>query len=301
MIDSKKLLGWSCQTLLSISLTAALVTSSPRVDAQRVVATVPVENFPMGLAVNTVTNKIYVTNANSNGVTVIDGATNRTTRIPMNSGNEQVVVNPVTNTIYVNFGLPTLLAIDGTTNATTPVNVGCGPEGLAVNTVTNTIYLACGGFVIALDGTTGATTSFAVGGSSKFIAVNSVTNRIYTTSVNTSTVSVVDGDTHAIANIPATQPIALALNPITNKIYVTNHSHPVPSTTVTVIDGATNATSAIGVGQAPPALAVNPATNKIYLANCERKGTVIAGGNKKTFTLSLSDQPLQFGGGYAEQ
>ena len=36
---------------------------------------------------------------------------------------------------------------------------------------------------------------------------------------------------------------------------------------MTVIDGATNKTTTVAVGDGPHALAVNPVTNKIYVAN----------------------------------
>jgi YVTN family beta-propeller protein len=41
----------------------------------------------------------------------------------------------------------------------------------------------------------------------------------------------------------------------------------VGSSSVTVIDGATNATTTVGAGGAPFSVAVNPVTNKIYVAN----------------------------------
>ena len=56
---------------------------------------------------------------------------------------------------------------------------------------------------------------------------------------------------------------------MTNKIYVANDG----SNNVTVIDGATNATTTVADRNAyePYAVAVNPVTNKIYVANCERQ------------------------------
>src|SRR5664279_511085 len=59
------------------------------------------------------------------------------------------------------------------------------------------------------------------------------------------------------------QPVALAINLTTKKVYVANQN----SNTVTVIDEATDSTSTIPVGSYPTAIAVNPATNKIYVAN----------------------------------
>ncbi len=55
----------------------------------------------------------------------------------------------------------------------------------------------------------------------------------------------------------------MAVNSVTNKIYVANEF----GNTVTVIDGATNNTTTVSVGQDPYAVAVNPVTNKIYVVN----------------------------------
>src|ERR1700675_135979 len=49
--------------------------------AQYVTATIGVGNSPGGMAVNVVTNKVYVANAGSNNVTVIDGATTLATTV----------------------------------------------------------------------------------------------------------------------------------------------------------------------------------------------------------------------------
>jgi YVTN family beta-propeller protein len=61
------------------------------------------------------------------------------------------------------------------------------------------------------------------------------------------------------------QPGAIALNPVTNKIYVTQSD----SEHIIVIDGATNSTTKIATG-APAGLAqklaVNPATDKVYVS-----------------------------------
>jgi len=60
-------------------------------------------------------------------------------------------------------------------------------------------------------------------------------------------------------------PKAIALNLLTNQIYVANFN----GGTVTVIDGASNATTTLGVGNNPDpgplALAVNPVTNRVYV------------------------------------
>jgi YVTN family beta-propeller protein len=55
-----------------------------------------------------------------------------------------------------------------------------------------------------------------------------------------------------------TLPLAAAVNPVTNKIYVPNFN----SNNVTVIDGATNATTTVAAGTQPISVAVNPVTTK---------------------------------------
>ena len=72
---------------------------------------------------------------------------------------------------------------------------------------------------------------------------------------NNSTTTVAVGFGHS--------PRAVAVNPVTNKIYVTNLVS--LSGNVVVIDGTNNSTTTVvsGVGVA---LAVNPVTNKIYVA-----------------------------------
>ena len=56
---------------------------------------------PYAVAVNPVTNKIYVTNLHGSSVTVIDGATNSTTTVATGTFPTCLAVNPVTNKIYV--------------------------------------------------------------------------------------------------------------------------------------------------------------------------------------------------------
>src|SRR5260370_40749645 len=68
---------------------------------QTVTATVGVGAQPNAVSVNPVTNKIYVANARSKTVTVIDGASNTATTVTDGNGPHTVAVNPGTNTSYV--------------------------------------------------------------------------------------------------------------------------------------------------------------------------------------------------------
>ena len=115
--------------------------------AQTVTATVPVGTTPVSVAVNTLTNKIYVVNQDitntlingvwvgnivSGSVTVIDWATTTTTT-NLNGVSGPIAINPVTNKIYVGNGDGTVTVIDGATNSNittvylgTCSGLGCG-------------------------------------------------------------------------------------------------------------------------------------------------------------------------------
>ena len=70
-------------------------------EASYATATIPVGSYPSAVAVNPVTNKIYVANQNSNTVTVIDGVTNSTAIVATGRSPIALAINSVTNQIYV--------------------------------------------------------------------------------------------------------------------------------------------------------------------------------------------------------
>ena len=69
--------------------------------------------------------------------------------------------------------------------------------------------------------------------------------------------TVIDGTNNSTATVTAgTSPQAVAVNPVTNKIYVANLS----SNNVTVIDGSSNTTASVTAGSQPYAVGLNPVT-----------------------------------------
>lgn len=145
------------------------------------------------------------------------------------------------------------------------------------------------------------------------VAINTVTNKTYVP--NTScpnlpcsspgTVTVIDGSTNNTTTVvvgysPGSLSRPLAVNPVTNKIYVANNCGNDPGCnspgTVTVIDGATNNTTTINVDYEPRHVAVNRVTDKIYVVNsCFRctSGTitVIDGPTNSTTTVNVGFLP----------
>ena len=290
--------------------------------AQVVIATVPVGNGPWIVAVNPVTDKIYVANSNDNTISVIDGATNNTTSVNVGVYPYAVAVNAVTNKIYVankcgndpSCNSPgTVTVIDGATLSTTNVAVGYTPKAVAVNEVTNKIYVAnrCGndpschspGTVTVIDGATNNTSTVNVGvypNGANAVAVDSVTNQIYVsnncgndlTCSSPGTVTVIDGATNNTTTVNVGfYPYGVAVNAVTNEIYVINLCGNDPTcnsaATVSVLNGVTNSVVPVAVGDTGSTrvlLAVNATTDRIYVPNSE-DGTV---------SVIAGDTALQF-------
>lgn len=297
---------------VAIVASLSLLVPAP-VHGQAVIATVPVgpASIPGGfqgsdpLAVNTVTNKIYA--LGGGGVVVIDGATNSVTTVrdPNAVNPVALAVNPVTNKIYVanrgdyngSFIKGNVTVIDGATNSVTTVTDpnAISPIAVAVNPVTNKVYVANNGLfnfcvtcsthlgnVTVIDGATDTTTTITDPNAAfpSGVAVNAVTNRIYVANQGiegefpSGKVTVVEGTTNATTTVSYplrgdAPPRLVAVNPVTNKIYVLNSCFCGSDGPVTVIDGATNSTTLVtgANGFNPAAVAVNPTTNKIYVAD----------------------------------
>jgi YVTN family beta-propeller protein len=82
--------------------------------------------------------------------------------------------------------------------------------------------------------------------------------------------------------------LSVAVNPVTNQTYVVNQN----GNSVSVIDGASNATTTIAVGSGPTYVAVNPVTNKIYVSNTQGSSvTVIDGASNATTTIAVGSGP----------
>lgn len=259
---------------------------------------------PVSLAVNPATNTIYVANAAADVISVIDGTTNTiTTGIlePTGSceptasscGPMDIAVNAATNTIYVLNTNNAVTVIDGGTNTVTAtVKVKTGTNGtFAVNPVSNKIYVASAlndNFSVINGADNTFSTIALLSGDSVGTAVvlNPVTNRIYASVGNTSPatpfrVTVIDGmkDTVITDVTDPTNglliPVDMAVDPATNKIYVSDASGP---NTVSAIDGTTNALTDISLGGSlggPESIAVDPVSNRVYV-NLVQSNKVVA-------------------------
>ena len=205
---------------------------------------------------------------------------------PFGAGTFAAAVNPRTNTVYATnpgalsspVGLDCeshdVSVIDGSTNTVlTPITVGLNPFGLAVNPTTNRIYVANAG-------------------GAGFDSCSSEASYI---------VSVIDGATNSVVNTITVGlgPGFVAVNPKTNKIYVTLTGGCCDDGNgVAVIDGSTDAVvKTVTVDLDPFIVAVNPRTNLVYVTHAGDKITVIDGATdtvKTTFSIGSEARAIAF-------
>jgi hypothetical protein len=113
------------------------------------------------IAVNSVTNKVYVANAYIGKVTVIDGLTHNVNTVSVGRFPTSIAVNPITNKIYVaNSNLCGGVAvIDGRTEEVTRIKAGTELAAIALNTATNEIYVYDPESATIIDGATNKLTN----------------------------------------------------------------------------------------------------------------------------------------------
>ena len=269
---------------------------------------------PVAVAVNPVTNEIYIANQGGPSVTYINGFDNTggTVTDPNKtiSGPSALAIDPDSNLIYVaNYGGSSVSVIDGRQQAVvTSVTVGTNPCALAVDpaTIPAQIYVAnCGGTTVNVVSVTNnggwsasVVATVTVGTTPYALAVNPATNMIYVANKGSGNVSVINGVNPN--GPPATvtagiSPCAVAVNAVTNQAYVANCGNGSTAGNITVIDGKNNPTQLSDPkAKNPYAVGVNPVTNTIYVANNGTSNvTVINGsGNTATTTVGVGLNPV---------
>jgi YVTN family beta-propeller protein len=284
---------------------SGLATAGAAGAAPAVIATIPVGQGAEEVAVNPLTNTIYVTNGHSNTVSVIDGQTNAVTATiavpgPYPADPEGVAVDPTTDTIYVaNQYSDTVSVIDGQTNAVT-ANISVGhcsapgyctsyPLGVAVDPTTDTVYVTdhLSNKVQAINGLTN-TVSFTLGvGIGPWgVADDSANHTFWVANLDSATVTAAKPGGGGFFNTigVGTSPIGVAVDPTTDRIYVANSS----SNTVSEIDGHTQKVAATITVATPLQVAADETTDTLYVTTGAGTVSVIDGrGHKVTGTVAV--------------
>ena len=290
----------------------ATIMSSPG-QAQYVTTTLTSSSDSLYVAVNPVTNRIYLPNVGVAGFTTLNGTTHSVVAYvstPSVTTLGAMAVNALTNKIYAvgNVGFAStgnqVVVIDGSSNsvtATIPMpacqsQASTGPTELVVNTTGNKVYVLCQASVPGsgmsdaleiIDGATNTASSIAVH-RAEDVAVNEVTNKVYFAQIydsvdqHSGSIMVLDGATSAvIANIFGTPGDFrnLSVNTATNKVYAVD----LYASSVDIIDGSSNTvTGTVAVNSAPfsynpnyggSQLVADPVNNKVYVPTAPAAST----------------------------
>ncbi|MFN2624006.1 MAG: YncE family protein, partial [Chthoniobacterales bacterium] len=265
---------------------------------------------PYKIATNAQTNRAYVIDEQAAELVVLNGADHMVlARVPVNPANagsyyakqitpRVVAVSEALNRIYL--VRSELFSSDGTTRSFLDVIDGNNNQTLQSVPLTTALGFVTNGFLAVDDNrhrvyitdrdpssnsplvrvlnadTNAITTSFATFDGVLGLAVNPVTGKIYVSGrPNGGKVQIFESENFTSLGIvdAGAGPGPMAVNTVTNKIYVANTGAGSVDNSVTVINGATDQTETTfsntnaNNGDAVSDVAVDPTANKIYVAD----------------------------------
>jgi len=253
------------------------------INADRVIATIPVGENPIDIIASNESGKVYVTNSGSNSISIIDSKTNEVIEsIPVGStpqGLGQIFHNetndrsgPAVATVYVvNTASDTVSAINGNTNKVIDtIHVGKEPHGIIANDLVSQLYIANTGSdsVSIVDAKTRKVATIPVGKEPHRLDIYK--GKIYVTNTASDSVSVIDPkDKKVLATIPvATSPRDIAIDNNIGYAFTSNKD----ANNISIIDLKTNnVVSTIPVGHTPNDVLVAYLAPfyKIYVTNSD--------------------------------
>jgi DNA-binding beta-propeller fold protein YncE len=184
------------------------------------------------------------------------------------AGVSEVAVDYVANRAYVllpsypTAGANAVQVLDGSDNAVLATYAVPVANAIAVNIVTGTVYVA------------GAETTTNGGTESAVVAVNPKTGAVLATI--------------PVSTTPGSGIVALAVDPFTNRVFVSNDT----SNAINIISGSSNTlTNTVNLnGQVPNGIAVNFLTGKVYAALNNNQVAILCEENNKVTYATYGSQ-----------
>ena len=244
--------------------------------ANAVVATIPVGDNAIGVAVNPAGTRAYVTNYDSSTVSVIDTATNTVIATVNVCARPWVpAVSPLGNRVVVPCDSGSSVAvIDTTTHVVTALSAGAGPAVATYNPAGSRFFVTNidSANVLMFDAVSlGFIAGLNVPLAPFATLVDPAGTRLYVASVSSGALGTNAIDVYALATgiLVAVSPMNfaptwMALNPSGTRLYVTKPDED----SVAVIDTSTFALVALvgtGTGTRPTSLGVHPDGTKLYV------------------------------------
>jgi DNA-binding beta-propeller fold protein YncE len=257
---------------------------------------------PKGIAVNSLTNQLFIAGKGAGRLYKVDGGTNSVIASwPSGSEPFGVAVNRNTNRVYVaNYASATVTIFDGASGALlktidfAPLSYG-QPSFVAVDEALNRAYVSlhAGGRLAVIDGANNLLTTVEVGGGAFGVAVHPGLQRAWVSTRDTDSVTVVDtGDNSRLWSqtlFPGGTPYALAVDTARNKLYVLYALHGATPDRVAIYRLAASGadreeTVLVGDGGAAggTGMAVNLTTGHIFVANSAQNSVSVIDADNKT-------------------
>ena len=240
-----------------------------------------VGTYPTGVAVSA--TKIYVTNAGSNTVSVIDRVTGATVTVGVVGSPKAITLSPDGTRAYVG-GNNAVSVLNTATNTVVSKVTLSGGQIYGIEFAPNgqRAYIAnSGNNTVSVLSTTTATptvvATIAVGSQPRGVAVSADGTRLYVTNWNAKSVSVIDIATNKVVGSPitvGTNPFGIDVSADGTRVYVSNFG----SGTVSVLNptAATRLVATIAVGAQPMGAILSPDGSVLYVANGRDTVSVIA-------------------------
>jgi YVTN family beta-propeller protein len=286
--------------IATASLAAALISASPgnaaAASSGYTVSLVPGVGAANEVAIDPVTDTLYLTDGSGGKLIVVGGATGTVeATLSLGGDTDNVAVDQATDMVYVTdyalSGTSSVIVVNGGTNTVAATISEPGdslPEGVAADAATDTIYVANydAQNVTVINGETNTiTATVSTGGTTRpyAVAVDDSSDIAWVADYEGSVIAV-DGATDTVAStlsLPAKYPVSVAVDPDTDTVYVGSREE-----SVYVIDGAaTTLTSTIKVPYQVEAVAVDPVAGVVYATTPGTTWIIDAATNTITDTL----------------
>lgn len=282
----------------------------------KVVGSVNVGYYPLGVVVNPAGTTAYVVNEEGT-VSIIDISTNNVIgTLEVGGLTYGIAVTPDGKKVFVTDNRNVSVIDTSTNNISATVSTGDTPLGVAVTPDGTKLYVANWGsqdIVAVIDTATDRVVeTINVGYHPVGVVVSPDGKRVYVTNIRKhfegeviidedsdffiGTVSVIDTETDTVTATVKVgeEPSGIAVNPSGTKVYVANYG----SDSISIIDTATNKViGTVEVGSYPYGIAVTPDGKKLYVANQGSNNVSIidTATNKVTGSINVGNGPVAFG------
>ena len=236
------------------------------------VGTVPVGEFPWGLAYDSGTGTMFVANSQSANVSVIHGTSLRLASIPVGGGPSGVAyANDVGEVFVTNTDSDTVSVLNGSTGlGVATVVLGIAPDSIAYDSGTSRVFAVGGGSMAAISDSNHTPIGItSVGLYPEAVAYDSRTGNLYVADSDNNSVSVVSGTTHQVLTTVSvgSYPDGVAYDDRSGALLVACAN----ANVIDVISDATNsltATAYLGaMGAYPTGVVYDPTTNDAYVSD----------------------------------